>query len=76
MNKINGLNECDIYLICASFVNLCDDRGSIPYNFDEAYNKAFKSMELFEAALKRKLTEKTEDVFIYQEGKEDNGKEE
>ena len=75
MNKINGLNECDIYLICSSFVNLCDDRGSIPYNFDEAYKKAFHSMELFEKALKRRLTEKSEDVYIYQEGKEDNGEE-
>ena len=61
MNKINGLNEYDIYLICSSFVNVCDDRGSIPYNFDEAYNKAFKSMELFEAALKRKVKDGEED---------------
>lgn len=61
MNKINGLNECDIYLICASFVNLCDDRGSIPYNFDEAYKKAFHSMELFEAALKRKVKDGKEE---------------
>lgn len=73
MNKINGLNECDIYLICSSFVNLCDDKGSIPYNFDEAYNKAFKSMELFEADLKRRLTEKTEELFIQE--REENGKE-
>lgn len=61
MNKINGLNECDIYLICASFVNLCDDRGSIPYNFEEAYKKAFHSMELFEAALKRKVKDGEEE---------------
>ena len=73
MNKINGLNECDIYLICSSFVNLCDDRGSIPYNFEEAYKKAFKSMELFEAALKRRLTEKTEELFIQE--REEDGKE-
>lgn len=61
MNKINGLNECDIYLICASLVNLCDDRGSIPYNFEEAYKKAFHSMELFEAALKRKVKDGEEE---------------
>ena len=61
MNKINGLDEGDIYLICCAFVNLCDDMGKIPYSWDDVYKKAFKSMELFEAALKRKVKDGKEE---------------
>ena len=74
MNKINGLDEGDIYLICCAFVHLCDDMGKIPYAWEDMYKKAFDSMELFEADYKRKLTEKTEEIFIQE--REENGEEE
>lgn len=61
MNKINGLDEGDIYLICSAFVNLCDDMGKIPYAWDDMYKKAFHSMEIFEKSIKRKVKDGEEE---------------